>query len=453
MEFRNLTPFDVMCFSALDKQDIEHPVIVMKVGYRLQPIADQPGQFSAEVMDTEPLPLRLADQYFGEEGQSSVREESDLAPFKPRCDVIVNGHAHAPDGIATQSWVAGIRLSVPAAPLNIEVERPKPWKAGEPLSEQQLYAWRDAQAEGAQRRAAAPTRHVLLDKQLRFTGPRSFKRAPLGGWRLSEATATTTVPLRWEYAFGGASILNNPHYPEEAVDPFLLNQVCYSNPLGSGWIETRFLKLARALELPTQMLPAPQIEPTGKPIAELQVTAQPDGDLSAVQMAGIADCQDYQPAGFGVVGRAWSPRLKLAGTYDNNWLDTRWPGLPTDFDFGYWNSAPTDQQTAFLQPNLRIELFNLTAPKLSRRGQVCIQMPGHRPFVLRRLHSGAMLPLPLLTDTLLIDTDAMTLSLTHRISLANTESIRVLEARFEVDPAAPLIKRPPSQSRMTREAC
>ena len=33
----------------------------------------------------------------------------------------------------------------------------------------------------------------------------------------------------------------------------------------------------------------------------------------------------------------------LAGTYDDSWKQTRWPGLPEDFDFGYWNCAPEDQ--------------------------------------------------------------------------------------------------------------
>ncbi|MCU1781216.1 hypothetical protein NTD80_00495 [Pseudomonas sp. 13B_2.1_Bac1] len=58
-----------------------------------------------------------------------------------------------------------------------------------------------------------------------------------------------------------------------------------------------------------------------------------------------------------------------------------------------------------------------------------------------RLRNGAMLPLPMLTDTLRINTEAMTLALTHRISLPNYLRIRVLEARFETDPNAPLIKR------------
>ncbi|MCF8968631.1 DUF2169 domain-containing protein, partial [Pseudomonas carnis] len=133
--------------------------------------------------------------------------------------------------------------------------------------------------------------------------------------------------------------------------------------------------------------------------------------------------------------------LPLAGSYDEDWQRERWPGLPRDFDFAYWNGAPVDQQIEFPPPAFRLELFNLTAPGLTPAGTLCVELPGHRPFVLMRLHKGAMLPLPMLTDTLRIDTEAMTLALTHRISLPNHLGIRVLEARFETDPNAPLIKR------------
>ena len=32
------------------------------------------------------------------------------------------------------------------------------------------------------------------------------------------------------------------------------------------------------------------------------------------------------------------------GTFDRDWLANRWPGLPDDFDFGYFNLAPKDQR-------------------------------------------------------------------------------------------------------------
>ncbi|MEN5203150.1 DUF2169 domain-containing protein [Stenotrophomonas sp. TWI700] len=212
-----------------------------------------------------------------------------------------------------------------------------------------------------------------------------------------------------------------------------------------GWIEKRQEQLGYKLDAPLRELPAPQIEAIDTPVLHLDRVKHPDGELDATGMAQVAAGYSYQPAGFGVVGRAWAPRLALAGTYDDAWKTQRWPGLPHDFDFAYWNGAPADQQIEFPPPNLRIELFNLTDPTFTPDGQLRVELPGHRPFVLLRLINGALLPLPMLTDTLRIDTDAMTLMLTHRISLPNSLDIRVLEARFETDPTAPLLKPTPKK--------
>ena len=72
MKFRNLTPFDVMCFSALAPDGQEHPVIAMKVGYRLEPVENQPGRHRTIVIDNDPLPLCKADTYYDEPGTRLV---------------------------------------------------------------------------------------------------------------------------------------------------------------------------------------------------------------------------------------------------------------------------------------------------------------------------------------------------------------------------------------------
>lgn len=331
-------------------------------------------------------------------------------------------------------------------PLQIEVPLPQPLSPGEPLNEFQLQAWQARRMAAEKACADAPTRHYLLDKQLRFTGPRQFKHSLFGGWQLSEPQPALSVPLRWEYAFGGSSVVRNPEHPLAPDSPeYLLNEVCYSNPLGCGWIEKSQESLGYTLDAPLRELPAPQIEAPDTPVQHLDRVKHPDGELDATDMEQVASTYKYQPAGFGVVGRAWAPRLALAGNYDALWQAERWPGLPYDFDFAYWNGAPADQQIEFAPPNLRIELFNLTDPTLTPDGQLRVELPGHRPFVLLRLVNGALLPLPMLTDTLRIDTEAMTLVLTHRISLPNSLDIRVLETRLETDPTAPLLKRTPQQ--------
>jgi hypothetical protein len=175
MEFRNLTPFDTLCFSAVDTDDREHRVVAMKVGYGLV-ASDISGLFTAQVLDEAPMPLCMEDTYYGEAGESSVREESDLAPFKPRCDVIVMGNTYAPGGIKAKRWPARIRIS---AALAKETGQSK-----------------------------TDTYQPLLDKTLNITGEREFRRdsfVPFKPWRLMEPEAVSAVPLRWEYAFGGTS--------------------------------------------------------------------------------------------------------------------------------------------------------------------------------------------------------------------------------------------------------
>jgi hypothetical protein len=67
------------------------------------------------------------------------------------------------------------------------------------------------------------------------------------------------------------------------------------------------------------------------------------------------------PAGFGVIGGHWQPRVALAGTYDERWMKTRQPLLPEDFDDRFFQSAPSDQQAPkFLVGGEPVVLLNLT---------------------------------------------------------------------------------------------
>ena len=72
-------------------------------------------------------------------------------------------------------------------------------------------------------------------------------------------------------------------------------------------------------------------------------------------------CRQGKPVGFGPIARHWMPRVKLAGTYDTHWEETRKPLLPSDFDARFYQCAPEDQQTdGFLTGGESVELYNLT---------------------------------------------------------------------------------------------
>lgn len=93
MEFRNLTPFAAMQFKMLDLEDNEIYVVVMKAGYQLEP--DDSGGYRVRVCDDDAVRLSVQDEYLGKINTSSVIQESDLAPYKPACDIIVTGSACA----------------------------------------------------------------------------------------------------------------------------------------------------------------------------------------------------------------------------------------------------------------------------------------------------------------------------------------------------------------------
>jgi hypothetical protein len=48
--------------------------------------------------------------------------------------------------------------------------------------------------------------------------------------------------------------------------------------------------------------------------------------------------------GFGPIGYTWQPRIKHAGTYNGTWLESVFPNYPDDYNSGYYNCAPPDQQ-------------------------------------------------------------------------------------------------------------
>ena len=57
----------------------------------------------------------------------------------------------------------------------------------------------------------------------------------------------------------------------------------------------------------------------------------------------------------------WSPRVELAGTYDENWENNRQPLLAEDFDDDFYQNAPLDQQIlGFLKGGELVEVFNMT---------------------------------------------------------------------------------------------
>ena len=136
MNLENQTPFPALMYSAADPNHAEHDIVVMKVSYKI--IRKDETNWELELINDGSVPLCLSDEFWGEIGQSSVRFESDLAPYKPMCDVILNGTAHTPNNQEMTAIAVRLKLSHPEKPLHITPPYPpKPLNSRMSLIEDQ----------------------------------------------------------------------------------------------------------------------------------------------------------------------------------------------------------------------------------------------------------------------------------------------------------------------------
>jgi hypothetical protein len=130
----------------------------------------------------------------------------------------------------------------------------------------------------------------------------------------------------------------------------------------------------------------------------------------------------YRPMAFGPIARAWQPRVKFAGTYDQHWLDEIFPFLPPDFDERYYQAAPPDQQIEYPHGGERVVLENLTPA-----GRLEFNLPTLRVPVVFYLRDGDPVEKEAVIDTLVLEPDLGRFTMTWRASLPLRRNM------FEVD--------------------
>jgi len=116
-----------------------------------------------------------------------------------------------------------------------------------------------------------------------------------------------------------------------------------------------------------------------------------------------------EPAGFGPIGDMWAQRYSKLGTYKGGWLKERWPWYPKDFDWGFFNAAPSDMQLGdYLKGDEHISLENLHPSQTIYKSQ----LPAIKPRLFLHIkETGGAGPtvfkeVPLRLDTLWIDMEA-----------------------------------------------
>lgn len=418
--FSNRTALDAIQFDVVDQHSSPFHVVVAKATYAIG-LSDKNGTAALAISDN-PTQLSATDVYRGDSSDTGLLKESDFAPFKPACDVIVNATACAPGGKLVRSF--SVRLTV-----------------------DQMTATEDIQGAA----------EVLIDKSLVVSGEREFRRigriarvfnwlvtvATLGllrplSWRLTTPDQFSDLPLGYEFAFGGECRLNADDPAEKCVSneerleqgkelvaeescaKVIEQDACETNPIGRGFVRHWYLNARRV----TRVL-APRVTYLAHPFTARDFWRGAGGETLP------------PPAGFGAIERGWLPRRALAGRIEEKamWDPDEVPRLPPDFDFSYWNCAPLDQQCKYLSDTARITLVNLCrsdhpAATVDDSGNthLRIQLPLQKMFLLCVDREEKLMVKRLEVDTVFVDPTARQLELVWRVCLSADGGVR--EARL-----------------------
>jgi uncharacterized protein YjbI with pentapeptide repeats len=193
-------------------------------------------------------------------------------------------------------------------------------------------------------------------KELAVIGNRTWDKGIVFN-KMGEPEEFNTVELTWANAFGGENYR--------------------LNPAGKGRKDGRLPNV----EFPDELVKSPGNQPT--------------------------------PAGFGPIAATWKQRSSKLGTYDKKWLKERWPALPRDFDWTYFNAAPDDQQVDFPRGDETLKLVNMHPD----HAELAAMLPGLRMRCLVRRREGAELAehdVPMNLDTVYVNAQEETVTLVWR---------------------------------------
>ena len=225
MRVRNLTPHSQIVHANEDARRRLFHILIVKASYalgedlRLRPASPQE-------------PLGFTDACFGAVNVSSLRQPSDLVPYKPATDVVVLADAHAPGGQARRSWECGITVEGEGgrAERTLRVHGPRFW----------VPRW-------------MPGTPKALREGSGKAGPMFL------GWSLGEAEPAVRVPIRYELAYGGVR-------PQADGGAWTEQR----NPIGCGMID-------REASPRNAPLPAPQVEEPDHPAKDPYSAMEPAG--------------------------------------------------------------------------------------------------------------------------------------------------------------------------------
>jgi hypothetical protein len=461
MGFRNFTPLFCQPMDILTPEGESCGVLIAKITLEMVPIvaSSSDRHFSHELRLAETqVPIVVKDQLHGELNRSSTRWESELAPFKEGCEFIILGDAHSPGGTPLRKFQVGLKVFTP--PISRPLPMPVTMGTGIPPDETD---WLNCEKERAWALANPFPGQTLIQKRLEVTGERWLNRkniisrmfwwgvklVTLGWvhqcpWRLTGCNPFTVLPLTYEFSFGGhVRVLASDRMarrvprrwwkPEgkavldvwqgQETDGVIAEAFWPHNPVGIGFRPLWLLKAERAVRIP-----APRIQDPNHPFRARHAWAA----IRGKSVAGQRESLSVQ--GMGVVGRTWTSRVALAGTWDECWAESGKP-YPTDFQRKFNNQAHPDLQCPKLTGEEEVELLNLCPPEfpgvlVEEEGQIIrFQIPDLYPFLVR-ITGSERVEFPLVLDTVVIEPTEGRVTLLHRASYPNNPQPEGLEFRL-----------------------
>ena len=415
MNFTNTTNHPALAFEGVDQLGQSFHVVVMRQTYTWN---EQGLLILAEEQD----PLRLEDQLIDTKDlMSGIVEESDLAHYKPKCDVIIKGHAYVPKHKLNQdSFTASIKLQTPDYMVLAEPTAATKYAFVDQRSKKTA---QDHYKDG----------QVLMDKTLAILSPRYLLNDSITGnshYKLHIEPMPSKVSLNPSSSFGGYSLIEDNHkalkyidknelIPEDQRSAIKLNShhgvIAYLqedsfNPSGTGYNSPIYHKYVQPQRIKLSQIHNPDLL-----ISESIVNQVAKDKLDQ-------STHNQLVAGFGVRAKSHPERAKLVGQVDEDFIDSG-DAYPKGFDFAMWNSAYADQQTEFLTGNEWLTLTNLckpdtTAATTTRSGDTELKL--YLPEILAYITVGSADPqlmvteIPMHLDTVIVSPDRQKVNLVWR---------------------------------------
>ncbi len=435
MEFINNTIHPALNFEGIDQHDQEFHVIVMRQTYTW-------NDKGLLVLAEEQEPLCMEDKIVDPNNlMSGVIEESDLCHYKPKCDIIIQGHAYTPKYRENkQDYKVSLQVqtpnkfifkeAIPASKYRFAQQKKskhndKQYSKGDLLINKTLIVLSPRYAQIHSESVTGNLRYTIKIKP--FHEKTSLNpSSSFGGYSMIEESHTVMTELEKRYAQALIAKEDRKnirfHNNHGVIAYFQQNN---HNPYGSGYQSSLYFNLIKP-----QKVHLPQIHTTDSFVSEALLNKMAKKELSEHTYSSLV-------AGFGIMAKSHPQRHKYLGKVGKEFIDSGGT-VPKDFDFAIWNCAYPDQQVEKLIGNEWITLTNLchkdtTASYQTNKGdtQLRLYLPETLAYLLTNSNKSDMpaSELPIKLDTVMIKPDEEKVNLVWRgiISAEYDPKLTVLE--------------------------